>query len=265
MVTKEQILKSLKDMGAPRDKTVIVHTSLRAIGEIEGRAQTLLDALIEYFTFGGGVLCVPTHTWHNTFKEIVLDKLSPDCCIGKFSEIAVADKRGKRTSNPTHSVVLFGEPKRVQEILDNEDKVSTPTCKNGAYGRLYDGGFVLLIGGSQNKNTYLHSVEERLSVPNRLSKEPIIMNVKHEDGHVEGKPFYYIYEGDLGDVSTRFFKYEPAFRHYGGIVDGVIGNAKTQLCNAKILADVMALIRKNSGGIELLADDIPLDENWYKN
>lgn len=38
MHTKLDIINQLKNMGAPTDKPVIVHTSLRAIGEVESGA-----------------------------------------------------------------------------------------------------------------------------------------------------------------------------------------------------------------------------------
>ncbi|MBO7214033.1 MAG: AAC(3) family N-acetyltransferase [Clostridia bacterium] len=261
MITKGEIFNQLKSMGAPQDKVVIVHSSLKAVGEVEGRAQGLLDVFIEYFTKNGGVLCIPAHTWHNFKKDITLDKNSDDTCVGTLSKIAILDKRGRRTSNPTHSLMLFGNKEKIAKMIDADEKVNKPTDKNGAYSKIE---YVLLLGVGQEKNTYLHAVEEIIGVSNRLSSEPKIMKIKDYNGKIIDRPFYYIEEGDLGDVSTRFPKYEPAFRHYNGIVDGFIGNAKTQLCNAKILASVMSLIRKNSGGIELLSDNVPLEEKWYK-
>ena len=65
-------------------------------------------------------------------------------------------------------------------------------------------------------------------------------------------------------VSANYPKYEPAFRYYGAISDGMLGGAKVQLCDAKIMADVVKLIYERSGGTELMADDKPLDEKLYK-
>ena len=260
MLNKETIIKQLESMGAPRDRAVIVHISLRAVGKID--AQYVLDTFIEYFTSEGGVLIVPTHTWHNTFKDIVLDMASPDTCIGTFSKIALQDKRGKRTTNPTHSVTLFGNERKVQEFLDMEENVLKPTDKSGAYSKIDN---VLLIGVGQEKNTYLHCVEETIGVVNRFSSAPIPMKVKRLDGSIITKPFYCFDESDIGDVSTRFPKYEKAFRYHGGIVDGFIGNAKTMLCDAKILLKVMELIRKNSKNVEILRDNSPIEEKFFKN
>ncbi len=259
-MNKKTIVKQLESMGAPKDKAVIVHISLRAVGKID--AQCLLDIFIDYFTSDGGVLIVPTHTWHNTFKEITLDMASFDTCVGTFSKIALQDKRGKRTTNPTHSVVIFGNDKKVQEFLDAEENILKPTDKSGAYSKI---DYALLIGVGQEKNTYIHAVEEIMGVPNRFSKEPIPMKVKKLDGSIITKPFHYFDESDIGDVSTRFAKYEPAFIYHSGITQGFIGNAITRLCDCKILLKVMKLIRKNSESVEILRDNSPIDEKFYTN
>ena len=48
MFTKEDLITQLKSLGVPTDKPIIVHTSLKKIGQTEGRAEGLLDTLIEY-------------------------------------------------------------------------------------------------------------------------------------------------------------------------------------------------------------------------
>ena len=50
---------------------------------------------------------------------------------------------------------------------------------------------------------------------------------------------------------------------HGGVKDGFIGNAPTELCSARIMKDVMELVNKRSGGIELMSDDAPLKREWY--
>ena len=69
MITHKEIIDGLKNFEFQKGKPVIVHTSLKAIGKIEGGAETLLSALIEVFTENDGLLCVPTHTW----KSMVLN------------------------------------------------------------------------------------------------------------------------------------------------------------------------------------------------
>ena len=92
MFTKSEIKKQLLAMNAPRDSVVLIHSSLRAIGETEGRGEGLLETLIEYFTECGGLLCIPTHTWANVGKTEIptLNMTEAKTCIGTLPNIAAA-------------------------------------------------------------------------------------------------------------------------------------------------------------------------------
>lgn len=264
MYTKSEIKKQLADMGAPRDSVVLIHSSLRAVGETEGRGEGLLSALIEYFTADGGLLCIPTHTWANAGKEgvITLDLAEPRTCIGTLPDLAAAHPDAHRSLHPTHSMAVFG--KGAEEFIADEVRCETPAPPFGCYGKIYSrGGKILLVGGGHNRNTYLHGVEEMLGVGNRLSPELIPMTVKHTDGRVETRLSHSHHAEGIGDVSQRYPKYEPAFRRYGHITDGFVGNAAAQLCDARGMKEVLELIYKRSGGAELMMDFEPLDAALY--
>ena len=130
--TKEEIKEQLAAMGAPKGHVVIVHTALRLVGNLEGGGQTLLDALIEYFTEDGGLLCIPTHTWANLGTDkITLDMMTPESNLGAIPTLAVQDRRGVRSENPTHSMVVFGEREKALRFVSDEAKVTTPTSPDG--------------------------------------------------------------------------------------------------------------------------------------
>ena len=251
-------------MGVPKNKPVLCHTSLRAVGEIEGRGEGLLDALIDHVTSDGGILLIPTHTWANLGKNCVtLDMSSDETCIGTLPSIAARDPRAHRSIHPTHSMAAFGDG--AEEYISGECMVDYSTSPKGCYGRLRErGGYVLLIGVGHNKNTYLHSVEELMAVPNRMSAELVYANIKLKDGNIIDRPLHCHRAEGIPDVSANYPKYEPAFRHYGCITDGLIGNARSQLCDAERMCEVMMMIRERSGGAELLSDSTPLDEKLWK-
>ena len=87
MYTKSDLLVQLNALKIPRVSVVLMHSSLRLVGSVEGGAKTLLDALIDHFTAEGGLFCVPTHTWANLSKDIVLDVNDPHTCLGAFSDL----------------------------------------------------------------------------------------------------------------------------------------------------------------------------------
>ncbi|HIX92100.1 MAG TPA: AAC(3) family N-acetyltransferase [Firmicutes bacterium] len=282
MYTKSQLFSQLKELGAPRDSIILMHTSLKAVGDVEGRAEGLLDALIEYFTSDGGLFCVPTHTWKNLSDRSrpTLD-LTPDGaadvkdCIGTLPSIAAYHPYAHRSYHPTHSMAVFdgrtrsGEPGKAEDFIaceyDRDPSTLTSTSPDGCYGKIRElGGKILLVGVVHNRDTYLHSVEEWLDVPNRLTSEPVDVTIKLPDGSIVHRSMRTHHADGISDVSARYPKYEPAFRYHGAIVDGMLGAAKAQLCDARGMAEVVKLVRERSGGIELMADDKPLDEKLYK-
>ena len=263
MFTKQQIKAQLEGMAVPRDRVVLAHSSLRAVGEVEGRGEGLLDVLIDHCTAEGGLLCIPTHTWAFGGREYPLDMMRPETCIGTLPNIAARDTRGVRTPHPSHSMAVFGDPDRVAAFVAGEGLRVTPCHPEGCYGKICEAdGSILLIGVGHNRNTYLHCVEEMMDVPNRLSTVKK-RTVRYPDGHAEAYEHCGHRAEGIKDVSAHFPKYEAAFRYHRCIRDGFVGNAPTQLCSARGMRDVLMLIRERSGGIELLADDEPLNENNY--
>ena len=262
--SKKDLHRQLSEMGAPRNSVVLMHSSLRSVGAVEGGAKGLLDALIEYFTADGGLFCVPTHTWMNLKKEITLDFSDPKTCLGAFSDLAAADSRGIRSENPTHSMVVFGDRERALDFVKCEETVTTCTSADSCYGELYRrGGFVLLVGVAHNRNTYLHSVDELLGVPDRMSEKVRRLTVKRITGEVVNREIRMHETSYTDDISLRFPKYETSFRYHGAIRDGYVGNAPTQLCDARIMKDVMELIFVNSNGVDPLKGEEPIPPSLY--
>lgn len=265
MYTKQDIIKNLEEMGAPRNRPVLCHTSYKSVGDFEGGPKEFLETLIEYFTSDGGLLLIPTHTWTNItdLSKPTLDVNSSETCIGLIPTLAAAHKEGKRSLHPTHSMAAFGEG--AEEYIMGEVMTDTSTGPMGCYGRLViRDGCVLLIGVGHNRNTFIHSAEEMIGVENRLTEDYADTTIKLSSGELIHRPLRYHYSKGLSYVSERYGKFEPAFRHFGCITDGHLGDAKTQLCNARGMLAALATVYSRSRGREILADDEPLSEVLYK-
>ena len=263
--TKDDIKEQLAALGAPKGRVVIVHTAFRLVGEVEGGAEALLDALIEYFTEDGGLLCIPTHTWANLGTDkITLDLQTPESNLGAIPSLAASDKRGVRSENPTHSMMVFGDRAKALRFIDGEERVTTPTAPDGCYGKIYDeDGYVLLLGVAQDKNTYLHCVAEKLGIPNRMSDKFIKTTIRRETGEIVTREIRLFETDYTADISWHFGKYDTAFRYRGCVTQGFIGNAPTQLCHARGLLDTVKLIFQRSGGEDPLAAEKPIPPKWY--
>lgn len=244
MKTIEEVKRQIEELNIPDGAVVLVHTSLRAVGKIEGGGETLLSLLIENITSRGGILCLPTHTWDKLGRDcLTLDPSRKETCLGAFPTIALAHPRGIRSYNPSHSAVAFGDPTRIKELFADELCQSTPTSPTGFYGKLLnESGYILLLGVGQNSNTYLHAVEELLSIPDRVAKDTTRVSAKMEDGSVVYRDMYMFEHRVHGDVSHKFYMYEPAFRYHGAIADGTIGDASVQLCSCKKMTEALKIM-----------------------
>lgn len=56
--TKKHLKEQLYQMGLNGTETILIHSSMKAIGDVEGGAETVLDAWMEYFK--EGLLLLPT-------------------------------------------------------------------------------------------------------------------------------------------------------------------------------------------------------------
>ena len=260
MLSKNDIKEQLQMLNLEKGKIVTVHTSLKAVGEIDGGGETLLSALIECFTSDGGLLCVPTHTWNSD----VYDLRKAQSCIGVLPRLAAAHPDAIRTLHPTHSMAVFGERERAEAFVKNEQFADSPANPKGCYGKIYENdGYVLLIGVGQEKNTYLHCVEEMLDVSDRLTDYKVEKTIIHKDGTEEKRQLYW-FDEKIRDVSVYFPKFEKPFRLFGCIADARLGNAAVQVCTAQKMKEVIELIYKNNNFGELLDNNLPIDEKLYK-
>ena len=172
---KEDLIKQLEDMGLAGDETILIHSSMKSIGEVERRADTVLDAWMEYFH--NGLLLLPTHTWKNVNSDNpVYNPVETPSCVGILTNLFMKREGVIRSLHPTHSMAGYG--KNASEYLTGEEDNNTPCTPGGCYDRLrYVDGKILLVGVGHERNTYIHSVEEVLNVPNRLSDMPVKLKI----------------------------------------------------------------------------------------
>lgn len=266
MYSEKELIGQLNAMNVPRDGIVLMHSSLRCIGEVEGGGEAVLDLLIRYFTEKGGLFCVPTPTVRNLLdgKEITLDMNSAENDLGVLSKLAAMRTDGIRSENPLLSMVVFGDRARAEAFVRDDAFITTPTAKESCYGKLATwGGYILLVGVGHEKSTYLHSVAELLDMEDRMDTEEQRVGVKRLSGEIILRKMRLYKCSKTIDVSRRFPKYEIAFRYHGGIVDGFFGDAPVQFCDAKIMKDTVSYILQNSGGEDPLGTDLQIPPIWF--
>lgn len=236
MHTKESLKKQLAAMGLTGEETILIHSSMKAIGETQKGAETVLDALMEFFE--KGLLLLPTHTWKTINAENpVFDVDNEPACVGILPNLFLKRPGVVRSLHPTHSMAGYG--KDAASYLAGEEMRNTPCTPGGCYDRLKDvGGKILLVGVGHERNTYIHSVEEVLNVPNRLSDMPVLMKIVQHGKKPVSVYMRKHYNSQQPHISEDFVKLNRAFDECGAAVHTVFGSAECILCDARRIFEV---------------------------
>ncbi|MBQ2284063.1 MAG: AAC(3) family N-acetyltransferase [Clostridia bacterium] len=233
MFTKEQLKRQITNMGIKSCDTVLIHTSYKSVGEVEGGIDGFIDAFKEYLC--DGLFIIPTHTWDNVTKESpVFDVKTTIPCIGAVPAVAAFRKDGIRSLHPTHSVWAVGSG--AEEFVKGEEFAETPAPVGGCWSRLADlGAKILLIGVGNNRNTFIHAVDEMANLDDRLAPKPWDITVVDYKGNKVTHP----YRNHHNAGSENFGNFEKMFIAMGVQTRGKLGNADVKICDAKKCTDVL--------------------------
>ena len=259
MYTKYDIINGLSAIGIEPDDTLLVHSSMKAIGEVEGGAETVLDAFIEYLQ--QGLLILPTHTWDKINEEYcVYDPKTEPSCVGILTNLFLKRPGIIRSLHPTHSVAAFGKDAEI--YTSGEERLNTPCPREGCWGKLYDRkAKILFLGCDLRRNTFIHSVEEWNNIPLRLDNKYQLLKIVTPEGQVIDRPMHRHHNSVIGDVSQNYGKLEAPFLHKGIIKKGKIGDADSILGEAVAMADLTSSYLKRNP--DLFGDNKEIPEEWY--
>lgn len=234
MHTKESLIRDFRSLGIRSKGVLMIHSSMKAIGEVDGRADTVLDAMMEVMQ--DGLLLLPTHTWATVgSKNPVYDPATSPVCVGILPELFRQREGVLRSLHPTHSVGAYGA--KAAEYIAGEELSRSPGGRNGCWGRLYDANAqILFLGCTLKRNTFLHSVEEWVSIPDRLTRGTETLSIRMPDGSLLPCP-QHRHSSSAGDVSQRYDKMEALFARRGAISYGKVGDAPCILGDARAMAE----------------------------
>jgi aminoglycoside 3-N-acetyltransferase len=218
---------------------------MKAIGEVRGRADTVIDALMEYFK--DGLLLLPTHTWKQMNENYnYFDPKVEASCVGILTNIFRKRPNVVRSLHPTHSIAGYG--KNAEEYLMDEENVTTPTPSDGAWGRLRNKDTkILLIGCNFTRNTFIHAVEEKKNVSDRIKEDAILLKIKTKDAVIDN--WFHKHE-TLRDpnYSDNFRKIEDTCINLGILEYHKFGDALTYVVNALKFSEFLEnLLDKDKG------------------
>jgi aminoglycoside 3-N-acetyltransferase len=228
--TAGEIAGDLRALGLVRGDRVLVHSSLSRIGNVEGGAEAVVDALLEVLG-PEGTLAVPTFPFDGSMLEYLLsdppfDAETTPSKMGAISEAVRRRPGAIRSLEPTHPVSALGPAAR---LLTHTHARSEGSCdRESPFWRLAElGGKVLLLGVDFRNCTLLHGAEELARVPfiDFDTRYPL-------RGRAGGEE----YRMDIFCHSTshppNFPAIEPVLLEQGQLRIGMVGQAEARLALA---------------------------------
>jgi len=215
MLTRQSIADGLRALGLASGDRVLVHSSIAALGTIEGGPDAVIDALLDV-AGPEGLVAVPTFVCSPPF-----DRKTSRTALGAIADTFWRRAEALRSLHPTHSLAAIG--RGAEELLHGHEKAPTAYGEGTPYHTLaMNGGKVLLMGVDQDRNTTLHVAEA-------LVKAPYM-------GKVESQ-----YVDEKGKVQTyRGVYYAGPHRDFIGIdaklrAAGILKTGKIGPCVARIM------------------------------
>ncbi|MFB3890747.1 MAG: AAC(3) family N-acetyltransferase [Phycisphaerae bacterium] len=178
--TARRIADDLRRLGVAAGDCLLVHSSLRSLGHVDGGAATVIDALIDALG-PSGTLLLPALSYATVnAQQTTFDVRGTPSCVGVIPEYFRVFRAAVRSVHPTHSVAGLGP--RAAELLGENHLDRTPCGEHSPFRKLRDaGGKLLMLGCGLRPNTSMHGVEELVRPPYLLGDE-IVYRIILADG-----------------------------------------------------------------------------------
>lgn len=238
--TKESLIRDLIKADILSTDTLLVHSSMKSIGQVDGGADMVLDAFIEHMS--QGLLVMPAHTWSCINAENqVFDVRESKTCVGILTELFRKRAGVIRTLHPTHSLSAFGADAKA--FTDGQEKFDTPCAPQSCYGKLEQrNAKVLLVGVDFSRNTLVHCIEEAAHVQGRMTDTHELLYSRDYNGNLINVPS----RRHSNANSDRYVKLEPVMFERNLLQRVKFGDADCLLFNVKDLFSVtLELLNKN--------------------
>ncbi len=169
MLTFEKLVEGFRSLGVEEGDTLLVHSSYKSFGEVDGGPQTVIRALEAALgTDKDGTLIMPTFNFDFN-KGAPWDVRTTPSKMGVLTELVRLDPRAKRVFHPFYSFAILGKHADMLGAL----KYKSAYERNSVFGKLRDlDGKIMVIGLSYtNSMTFFHHIEQMEGVDYRFLKQ----------------------------------------------------------------------------------------------
>ena len=241
-VTKNDIMTALAACGIRKGDTVLVHSSLKACGYVEGGADAVIDAFLELIG-SEGTLVMPTLSqkdFKNAYRDWSMDRPSD---VGFITETFRLRPESLRSDQATHSVAAQGA--LAEWLVRDHGKYGkragafgeTPFAACSPWQKLYDiNAKILLFGVDMDSNTMKHLIEYVMTsdLLDKIDDDEARMRLASQlRGHADYADPARVWFYSTGKGSQEVLEKAGLLRH------ATCGNAVFTCCRAKDTNDYM--------------------------
>jgi aminoglycoside 3-N-acetyltransferase len=240
MLTRDRITTRLREAGIKPGDDVLVHSSLRAVGPIDGGADALIDGLLAAVG-PGGTLVMPAFNYTRPLPQPHFDPRTTPGKTGALTEVFRKRPGVLRSLSPTHSVAAAGP--RAAEFTDGHLDTQTFGLGSPIDKLASGGGWVLLVGVTHTSNSTIHVGETHAGVTKFAWNDGPLpsIGVKMPDGRVVEHAI-----DTTPSCSLAFNALDYPLRRNGEIIDLTLGAAPSHLMRgADVIARTVEIVRSD--------------------
>ena len=237
MLNKKELLDGFRQTSVKPGETIIVHTSYKSLGGVEGGAETVIDAMRELVGPQGTVM-FPAFNFQSWTETHYWDVLETPSKMGMITELARIRLDAKRTPHPIYSFSVWGA--RADEFSKTDDMEAYGP--NSVFALFHKtNGTIVSIGLDFNSTFSLHHyVEFNNGCDYRRVKEFSGLYVGYD--RVPRIKTYSMFVRKNERVKTYIVPGMNDLLHAGVIKEVQVGAAKVHFATANDFYDNMSVI-----------------------
>lgn len=229
------IVDDLKNIGVKEGDVLVVHSSMKSMGHVEGGPECVIAAMREVIG-ESGTLLFPTFTYRTSYEDAFYSNKDTPSCVGLLSETFRKMDGVYRTNHPTHSVGIIG--KLTEELIRGEEMDDTPMGIHSPYRKLAAvNAKILMLGCHLSHNSYMHALEEDANAIYALRgyQEYTVIDAEGREYTRNIKRHNFVRPD--GVVAQRYERAVDVLEEGNGYTRGLIHGADSVLYDAAILKE----------------------------
>jgi aminoglycoside 3-N-acetyltransferase len=235
--TRQSLASDLRYLGVEAGMTLLVHSSLSALGWVVGGPITVVQALMDVLT-PEGTLVMPTHStdnsdpagwqnppvpreWWPIIRETMPGydpRISPTRSMGRIVDTFRGWPGARRSAHPATSFAAWG--KQTATVVEHH-AIDHGMGETSPLARIYDlSGWVLLLGVGYGNNSSFHMAEYRVPRQREIEQGAAVL----DGGRSVWRAYHDIEldDEDFPEIGAAFERKHPVARR-------LVGSAEARL------------------------------------